>query len=76
MCASDFNFLLIIPRSRFYLPFSWMPHITIAKKLSRDELLLGFQELEKNFSTFNGEVIKIGLSKTNPYEEIIKWNLK
>lgn len=62
--------------SRFYLPFSWMPHITIAKKLSRDELLLGFQELEKNFSTFNGEVIKIGLSKTNPYEEIIKWNLK
>lgn len=62
--------------SKFYLPFNWMPHITIAKKLNRDQLLLGFEELEKNFSMFNGEVVKICLSKTNPYEEIMEWELK
>lgn len=61
--------------NKFYLPFQWMPHTTIAKKLNRDELILSFQELEKNFNIFNGIVTKIGLSKTNPYEDIKLWNL-
>lgn len=52
-----------------------MPHTTIAKKLIREELILGFEELEKNFNIFSGEITKIALSKTNPYEDIIIWNL-
>lgn len=61
--------------SKYYLPFQWMPHTTIAKKLIREELILGFEELEKNFNIFSGEITKIALSKTNPYEDIIIWNL-
>ena len=58
-----------------YLPFNWMPHTTIAKKLTKEELMLAVQELEKNFTIFSGMVTRIELSKTNPYEEIITWNL-
>ncbi|WP_294353035.1 2'-5' RNA ligase family protein [uncultured Clostridium sp.] len=61
--------------SKFYLPFQWMPHTTIAKKLSREELMIAFQELEKNFTIFSGRITKIGLSSTNPYEDIIVWKL-
>lgn len=61
--------------SKLYRPFQWMPHTTIAKKLTREELIMGFKELEKNFNIFSGEITRIGLSKTNPYEEIIDWEL-
>lgn len=62
--------------SKYYLPFQWMPHTTIAKKLNREELMLGFQELNNNFTIFSGRVIKIALSRTNPIEDIIVWNLE
>ena len=61
--------------SKFYLPFQWIPHTTIGKKLTREELFLAFQELDKNFSIFNGNVTKIALSKTNPLRDIVVWNL-
>ncbi len=61
--------------SKYYLPFQWMPHTTIAKKLNRDQLLKAFKELEKNFTIFSGRATKIALSKTNPYEDIITWEL-
>lgn len=61
--------------SKYYMPFQWMPHVTIAKKLNKEELFLAFEELEKNFNIFNGLVTKIGLSKTNPYEDIKLWIL-
>lgn len=62
--------------SRYYLPFQWMPHTTIGKKLTGEELLSAFIELEKNFSMFSGKVNRIALSKTNPYEDIVIWDLE
>lgn len=62
--------------SRFYLPLQWMPHTTIAKKLSVEELLMAFKTLQNNFRMFDGTVTKIGLAKTNPYQEIRNWDLK
>ena len=61
--------------SKYYMPFQWMPHTTIAKKLTREELMAAFQELEKNFTIFSGMVTRIALSKTNPYEDITVWEL-
>ena len=37
--------------------------------------MIAFQELEKNFTIFSGRITKIGLSSTNPYEDIIVWKL-
>ena len=61
--------------SKYYVPFNWIPHTTIAKKLTKEELMLAFQELEKNFTIFSGKVTRIELSRTNPYEVIIAWDI-
>lgn len=61
--------------NKFYVPFQWMPHTTIAKKLSREELLVAFEEVERNFVAFNGMVTSIGLSKTGPCIEVKRWNI-
>ncbi len=64
-----------VSMSRFYLPMQWMPHTTIAKKLSIEEMLLAFKTLQNNYKMFSGTVTRIGLAKTNPYEEIRVWDL-
>ena len=58
-----------------YQPFFWFPHTTIAKKLSEEEMREGFAVLQNSFGMFSGEVVKIGLAKTNPYEDIAVWEL-
>lgn len=61
--------------SKFYKPLQWLPHTTIGKKLSQDEILAAFKVLQRDFSMFSGRVTRIGLSKTKPYEEIKEWHL-
>lgn len=62
--------------SPYYHPFSWMPHTTIGKKLSKEEMQIGFEALQHQFGTFEGKITKIGLAKTRPYEDIITFDLK
>ena len=56
--------------SPYYRPFQWLPHTTIGKKLSQEEMQIAFEILQKNFAMFRGRVTKIGLAKTNPYQDI------
>jgi len=58
-----------------YQPFCWLPHTTIGKKLSDEEMKIAFAVLQESFGVFSGEVVKIGLAKTNPYEDIVTWEL-
>ena len=58
-----------------YQPFQWLPHATIGKKLSEDEMVKAFMALQKSFGMFEGKVTRIGLAKTNPYEDIASWEL-
>lgn len=59
-----------------YQPFCWLPHTTIAKKLSQEEMRTAFATLQESFGMFSGEVVRIGLAKTNPYEDIVTWELR
>lgn len=61
--------------SPYYKPFQWLPHTTIGKKLEKEEMLAGFAALQKSFSMFQGNVVRIGLAKTNPYQELKDWKL-
>lgn len=54
-----------------YRPLQWMPHTTIGKKLSREEMLMAFQMMQNQFGVFSGEAVKIGLAKTNPYRDLV-----
>lgn len=57
-----------------YRPMQWVPHATIGKKLSKEEMLAAFQVLQEQFGVFSSRVVRIGLAKTNPYEEL--WNFE
>lgn len=59
-----------------YQPFNWLPHTTIGKKLSQEEMRVAFATLQESFGMFSGEVVRIGLAKTNPYEDIVTWELR
>lgn len=61
--------------STMYQPFQWIPHTTIGKTLTREQMQAAFEVLQNSFAPFEGQVIKIGLAKTNPYTEIKNWNL-
>lgn len=56
--------------SPYYQPFQWIPHATIGKKLTKEEMRIGFEILQNQFSVFEGKVVRIGLAKTNPYREL------
>ena len=59
-----------------YQPFNWLPHVTIGKTLSKEQQLLAFEELQSSFGMLEANVVKIGLSKTNPYMDIYTWEMK
>lgn len=62
--------------SKFYRPFQWMPHTTIGKKLSKEEMKTAFEILQENFSVFEGTVTHIGLAKPNPHRDLMCVELK
>ncbi|MBQ8519327.1 MAG: 2'-5' RNA ligase family protein [Agathobacter sp.] len=62
--------------SKYYRPFSWLPHATIAKQLSEEEMRKAFDTLQKAFGMFEGEVVRVELAKKNPYRVIKSWGLK
>ena len=64
-----------IKMSPYYQPFHWVPHTTIAKKLSKEEMKVAFEVLQNSFGAFEGNVVRIGLAKPNPHRDIASWDL-
>lgn len=62
--------------SKYYKPFHWLPHATIAKQLSEEEMKVAFEVLQKSFGMFEGEIVRMELAKKNPYRVIASWELK
>ena len=61
--------------SPYYKPFQWLPHATIGKKLSKDEMKKAFEIMQESFGVFESQVVKIGLAKPNPHRDIKIWEL-
>lgn len=61
--------------SPYYQPFSWLPHSTIAKNLSMEQMQQAFTVLQKDFVPMDGYVTRIGIAKTNPHRDIKIWEL-
>ena len=62
--------------SKYYQPFHWLPHATIAKQLTENEMRKAFDVLHNVFGAFEGEIVKIELAKKRPYRVIASWELK
>lgn len=61
--------------SPYYQPFSWLPHVTLAKQLSEEQMLMAFETLQKRFTSFEGTVTRIGIAKTNPHRDLQVWEI-
>lgn len=61
--------------SPYYQPFQWLPHTTIGKTLSKEQMKVAFEVMQNSFGVFSGEVVKIGLAKPNPHRDIKIWEL-
>ena len=51
-------------------PFGWMPHVTIGKELTKEQMQKAFEVMQNQFAPFRGKTVKVGLAKTNPYTDI------
>lgn len=59
-----------------YRPYAWMPHATLAKQLTKEQMKNAFEVMQNQFGPFRSKVIKIGLAKTNPYTDLEIFELK
>lgn len=62
--------------SPYYRPFRWLPHATLSKKLTKEQMRIAFEVMQNQFGPFESGVSKIGLSKTNPYTDLAIFKLE
>ena len=56
--------------SKFYRPMQWLPHTTLGKTLTKEQMRTAFEVMQEHFAPFDATVLKIGLAKTNPHEDL------
>ena len=61
--------------NRYYMPNSWIPHVTLAKTLKNEQMRIAFEIMQKTFNPVRGKVVEIGLAQTNPHEDILRMKL-
>lgn len=74
LSISIYNEFTTIPEtniSKFYQPYSWMPHITLGKCLDKEQMRQALAVLQNLFMPIDGQIAKIGLSTVNPYREVL-----
>ena len=61
--------------SKYYQPYSWMPHITLGKTLDSEQMRDAFSYLQKSFVPLEARVEEIGIAKTNPHKDIVRMSI-
>ena len=70
-----FDEYVSISQKNRYLPYHFVPHVSISRKLNEQQTNQAFKILNHYFEPFYGKVIQVALVKTNPYQEIKIWDL-
>lgn len=58
--------------SEVYQPMQWLPHITLGKKLEREQMQIALELVQDHFQPISSQVVALGLAKTNPHREIVR----
>ncbi|MDE7182907.1 MAG: 2'-5' RNA ligase family protein [Lachnospiraceae bacterium] len=61
--------------SKYYHPRSWLPHVTLGKTLSKEQMRQAFAIVQDKFSVFEARVTALGLAKVNPHEDVLWFEL-
>ncbi len=62
--------------SPYYKPFQWLPHATLCKRLTKEQMKIAFEVMQNQFGPFESEITRIGLAKTNPYTDLALFKIK
>jgi hypothetical protein len=55
--------------SKYYRPLSWLPHITLGKTLTIDQMNEAVKAM-RDFKNIEAQIVRIGLAKVNPHEDV------
>ena len=55
---------------------SWLPHITLGKKLTKEQMQMAFSVMQESFVSFEAAITEIGLARVNPHRDVVRWELK
>ena len=72
---SSFEGLEGVSASRYYMPGSWLPHVTLGKTLDRQQMRLAFEAMQENFVPFSGRISGAGLASVNPHTDVARFEL-
>lgn len=61
--------------SRYYRPMQSLPHVTLGKQLSKEQMRAAFAVVQNGFTPFGGKIVSVGLAKTNPHEDVWRISL-
>jgi len=77
MCV-EFNALLDgkVELIDYYRPYNWMPHTTLATKLTYEQLNKAFAVVSEKFTPFVGTTTAICFAVCERFEEIKIWQLR
>ena len=61
--------------SNYYKTLSWLPHITLAKTLNKDQMAKAIMCMN-DFKVLDAQIVRIGLAKLNPHQDVSEISLK
>ncbi len=61
--------------SKYYRPQSWLPHVTLGKTLTKEQMRQAFAIVQDKFSVFEAQVTELGLAKVNPHDDVLRFEL-
>ena len=70
MVYDEFSTIPETKISRYYMPGSWLAHVTLAKTLEKEQMRTALEVMQEDFSPFTAGVVKAGLSKVNPHDDV------
>lgn len=62
--------------SRYYRPMSFFPHVTLGKKLTKQQMQNAFGIMQDSFRVLDGRITEIGLAKVNPHQDVVRFQLR
>lgn len=62
--------------SQRYQPMSFVPHVTLGKTLSKEQMQEAVKVMQEYFVPFRGETVEVGLSKVNPFCDLVRFGLE
>lgn len=74
MSQQIYDAVSVIPEvsvNKYYQPMQWLPHVTLGKKLTKEQMQIAVKIMQDGFARFDATIVRVGLAKTNPHEDIL-----